>query len=174
MADSLGPIYSGILSMAIIAAIWSTGPTLLLIVSATMTKDLYLVVLRKNATEKQQLKFSYAVIIVAGILGTWLGMNGGSILDNMLGAFQIRSIVGIVLLAALVWPRVNGRAAFWSMLGGGATAALWFFAGDPWGIAPLWPGTLVCLVVLIPMTLTAREKISEGFMKYLEAKEKLV
>ncbi len=174
MADSLGPIYSGILSMAIIAAIWSTGPTLLLIVSATMTKDLYLVALRKNATEKQQLKFSYAVIIVAGILGTWLGMNGGSILDNMLGAFQIRSIVGIVLLAALVWPRVNGRAAFWSMLGGGATAALWFFAGDPWGIAPLWPGTLVCLAVLIPMTLTAREKISEGYMKYLEAKEKLV
>lgn len=173
MADSLGPVYSGILSMAIIAAIWSTGPTLLLIVSATMTKDLYLVALRKNATEKQQLRFSYAVIIVAGIVGTWLGMNGGSILDNMLGAFQIRSIVGIVLLAALVWPRVNGRAAFWSMLGGGMTAALWFFAGNPWGVAPLWPGAMICFAVLIPMTMVAREKISEGYSKYIEAKGKL-
>lgn len=173
MADSLGPVYSGILSMAIIAAIWSTGPTLLLIVSATMTKDLYLVALRKNATEKQQLRFSYAVIIVAGIVGTWLGMNGGSILDNMLGAFQIRSIVGIVLLAALVWPRVNGRAAFWSMLGGGTTAALWFFAGNPWGVAPLWPGAMICFVVLIPMTMVAREKVSEGYSKYMEAQGKL-
>ena len=173
MADSLGPIYSGILSMAIIAAIWSTGPTLLLIVSATMTKDLYLVAIKKNATEKQQLRFSYVIIIIAGILGTWLGMNGGSILDNMLGAFQIRSIVGIVLLAALIWPRVNGQSAFWSMLGGGATAAVWFFAGNPWGIAPLWPGALICFLVLIPTTLVAKEKVSDGYAKYIEARGKL-
>lgn len=173
MADSLGPIYSGILSMAIIAAIWSTGPTLLLIVSATMTKDLYLVAIKKDATEKQQLRFSYVIIIIAGILGTWLGMNGGSILDNMLGAFQIRSIVGIVLLAALIWPRVNGQSAFWSMLGGGATAAVWFFAGNPWGIAPLWPGALICFLVLIPTTLVAKEKVSDGYAKYIEARGKL-
>lgn len=173
MADSLGPIYSGILSMAIIAAIWSTGPTLLLIVSATMTKDLYLVAIKKDATEKQQLRFSYVIIIIAGILGTWLGMNGGSILDNMLGAFQIRSIVGIVLLAALIWLRVNGQSAFWSMLGGGATAAVWFFAGNPWGIAPLWPGALICFLVLIPTTLVAKEKVSDGYAKYIEARGKL-
>lgn len=173
MADSLGHIYSGILSMAIIAAIWSTGPTLLLIVSATMTKDLYLVAIKKDATEKQQLRFSYVIIIIAGILGTWLGMNGGSILDNMLGAFQIRSIVGIVLLAALIWPRVNGQSAFWSMLGGGATAAVWFFAGNPWGIAPLWPGALICFLVLIPTTLVAKEKVSDGYAKYIEARGKL-
>ncbi len=56
----------------------------------------------------------------------------------MLGAFQIRSVVGVVLLAALAWPRVNNRAAFWSMMGGGIVAAGWFFAGNPFGIAPLW------------------------------------
>ena len=41
MVNSLGTIHSGILSMAIIAAIWSTAPTLLVIISATLTKDLY-------------------------------------------------------------------------------------------------------------------------------------
>ncbi len=62
------------------------------------------------------------------------------ILNQMLGAFQIRSVVGVVLLAALAWPRVNSRAAFWSMMGGGIVAAGWFFAGNPFGIAPLWAG----------------------------------
>lgn len=173
MANSLSAVHSGILSMAIIAAIWSTAPTLLLIVSATMTKDLYINIIKPGATERQQMSFSYIVIIVAGILGTWIGQNGSSILDNMLGAFQIRSIVGIVLLAALAWPRVNGTSAFWAMLGGGAVAAVWFFMGNPFGLAPLWPGALVCLVILIPLTLANKEKMSEGYRKYLEGKEEL-
>ncbi len=170
MANSLGTIYSGVLSMAIIAAIWSTGPTLLLVVSATMTKDFYVTKVNPKASEKKQLRFSFFVICIAGVLGTWFGMNAGSILDNMLGAFQIRSIVGIVLLMALVWPRVDERAAFWSMLGGGATAAVWFFVGNPLGIAALWPGSAVCLAILIPLTLMSKPRISEGYKKYSDAK----
>jgi SSS family solute:Na+ symporter len=169
MARSLGPWMSGILSMSIIAAIWSTAPTLLIIISATLTKDFYVTRIKPNASEKQQLYFSFVVIAVTGILGTWMGINARSILNNMLGAFQIRSIVGVVLLVALVWPRVNSRSAFWSMLCGGAVSAFWFFTGSPFGIAPLWPGTFVGIAVLIPLTLMNKEKISEGYQKYLDA-----
>ncbi len=171
MANSLGAVSSGALSMAIIAAIWSTAPTLLIIISATLTKDFYLTKIKPSASERQQLRFSYLVIAVAGIAGTWMGQNAGSILNNMLGAFQIRSIVGIVLLAALAWPRVNARSAFWSMLCGGAVAAVWFFAGSPFSVAPLWPGAAVCLAVLIPLTLANRDKVSDGYAKYSEAKK---
>lgn len=170
MSNVLGPIYSGVLSMAIIAAIWSTGPTLLLVVSATMTKDFYVSSINPKASEKQQLRFSFFVILIAGVLGTWFGMNARSILDNMLGAFQIRSIVGIVLLMALAWPRVSERAAFWSMLGGGVAASIWFFTGNPFGVAALWPGAAVCLIILIPMTLMSKNRISEGYQKYHCAK----
>lgn len=169
MANAIGPVFSGLVSMAILAAIWSTAPALLIVISGTMTKDLYRVIYPK-ATEKMQLRFSYVVIIGAGILGTVLGMNAQSILDQMLGAFQIRSVVGIVLLVALAWPRVDNNAVFWSMLGGGAVAAIWFFAGNPFGIASLWPATAVCLVILIPMTLMNKEKVSPGYQKYMEAK----
>lgn len=169
MARSLGPWMSGVLSMSIIAAIWSTAPTLLIIISATMTKDFYVTRIKPDANEKQQLYFSFAVITIMGIIGTWMGINARSILNNMLGAFQIRSIVGVVLLVALAWPRVNARSAFWSMLCGGGVSAFWFFAGSPFGIAPLWPGTAVGLIVLIPLTLMNKEKISEGYQKYLDA-----
>lgn len=173
MANSLGPVFGGLVSMAIIAAIWSTAPSLLMVVSGTFTKDFYRAVINPKATEKQQLRFSYVVIVIAGILGTWLGMGASSILNQMLGAFQIRSVVGIVLLAALAWPRVNSSAAFWSMLGGGVVAAVWFFAGNPFGVAPLWPATLVCLLILVPITLVSKEKVSEGYKKYVEAQKEL-
>ena len=74
----------------------------------------------------------------------------------MLGAFQIRSIAGIVLLAALLWRRVNGVSAFWSLLSGGVTAAVWFFLKSPLGIAPLWAGALVCIAILIPVSLCSK------------------
>ena len=170
MATSMGDLYSGILSMAIIAAIWSTAPTLLLVVAGTATKDFYVPFIRKgSATEKEQLRVSYVVIAVVGILGTWLGMHMGSILDNMLGAFQIRSVVGVVLIAALAWPRVTADAAFWSMLGGGMVSAFWFFSGKPFGIAPLWPGTAVCLAILIPLTLRSKKTKSSGYILYQDA-----
>lgn len=173
MANSLGPAFGGLVSMAIIAAIWSTAPSLLMVISGTFTKDFYRVLINPKASEKQQLHFSYAIIIIAGFLGTWLGMGATSILNQMLGAFQIRSVVGIVLLAALAWPRVNGKAAFWSMMGGGIVAAGWFFAGNPFDIAPLWPAVAVCLIILIPITLSSKEKISEGYRKYMAAQAAL-
>lgn len=113
MSNSIGPVCGGLIAMAIIAAIWSTAPTLLLIISGTVTKDFYVNVIDPGASEKKQLRFSSVVVILAAVVGTLLGTSG-SILDTMLGAFQIRSIVGIVLLVAIMWPRVDEKAAFWS------------------------------------------------------------
>ena len=169
MANSMGSVYGGLVSMAIIAAIWSTAPALLLIISTTITRDLYKSFLRPESTDKQQVRFSKVLVVFVGIIGTLLGMNAGSILGQMLGAFQIRSIAGIVLTCAIFWPRVNSNAAFWSMLCGGVVAAVWQFGGKPFGIAPLWPAAAVCLIVLIPMTLHSKEEKSPGHLIYKAA-----
>ncbi len=173
MANYLGTGYAGLVSMAIIAAIWSTAPTLLLIVCTTVTRDLYKGYIRPQATDREQLRFSKIMAVVIGVAGTFIGMNASSILNQMLGAFQIRSIVGIVLAISLFWPRVNSRSGFWSMLAGGVVAAVWQFSGKPFGIAPLWPAAVVCLLILIPMTLMSREKVSQGYRLYSEAVEAL-
>lgn len=111
MSSGQGEVFGGIIAMSIIAAILSTAPGLLIVVAATLTKDLYLTVIRPKASEKQQLKFTMFVIFAAGVIGTQIGIGKEAILDNMLGAFQIRSIAGIVLLTALAWPRVDERSA---------------------------------------------------------------
>lgn len=174
MANSMGSIYGGLVSMAIVAAIWSTAPALLLIVTTTATRDLYKEYIRPNATEVQQMRFSKLLAVVVGIGGTFLGMNASSILDQMLGAFQIRSVAGIVLVIAIFWPRVHANAAFWSMLFGGAVAAIWQFTGQPFGIAPLWPATAVCLVILIPLTLASRQAVSPGHQLYQNMRRDMV
>ena len=56
-----------------------------------------------------------------------------------------------------------------SMLGGGVVAMAWFFGGKPFDIEPLWPAAIVCLVILIPMTLMSKEKVSPGYLRYQEA-----
>jgi SSS family solute:Na+ symporter len=91
----------------------------------------------------------------------------------MLGAFQIRSVVGIVLVAALFWPRVTGNAAFYSMLVGGIVAAAWHFLGNPLGLQPLWPAAAACLAILVPTTLATGGRMSDGYRMYAECAAKL-
>ena len=166
MAEYCGPAFSTVISLAVLAAIWSSGPALLLIVGGCVTKDLYVPFINKNATEKQQVWCTRIAVLVAGVVATALGMNAKSILNQLMGAFQIRSVVGIVLVAALFWKRVTEKAAFWSMLGGGAVACIWFFGGKPFGIEPLWPGAIVCLVVLFVLTLMSKDAVSPGYQRY--------
>jgi SSS family solute:Na+ symporter len=167
MANFLGSGYGGIISTAIIAAIYSPG--LLLIICTVLTKDLFKGYVAPHATEKQQLLFTKVLVVAVGVISTIVGLHADSILDQMLGAFQIRSVVGIVLAVSLFWPRVSKDAAFWSMLGGGAVAVVWQFSGRPFGISTLWPAAAVCLMILIPMTLFGKEKISPGYRMYKEA-----
>lgn len=168
MAHQLGSVYSGVASMAIIAAIWSTAPVLMMITSTTFTRDFYKKI-KPDATDKQELFVSRISIVVIGIVGTMLGLSADSFLDQMYGAFQIRSIVAITLLVALFWPRVSTTAAFWSMLVGGATAAVWFFAGNPMGVSCFWPGAAVCLLILVVLTLMSKEKVTPGYKLYKES-----
>lgn len=169
MANFTGPWIGGIAAMAIIAAIFSTAPALLLIVSTTLTRDLYKGIIKPEATEADQMKFSRIAILILGIICTFLGMKATSILGQMLGAFQIRSVAAVVLAAALLWPRVNATAAFWASVAGGTLAAVWHFAGSPFGIAPLWPSCALGLALLVILTLMAKEPVSEGYKKYQAA-----
>jgi len=157
MANHLGPIFGGIISIACLAAIMDSSG-LLLIVTTTITRDFYKHLLFPKATDRQQLVFSKIAAIVVGVTATWFGMNASSILGQVLGAFQIRSIAGIVLLAKIIWPSVSKDAAFYSMFMGGLIAMVWHFAGNPFGTQPLWPGAAVCLTILIPMTLFGKNK----------------
>lgn len=172
MSNAQGEVVAGVVSMAIAAAIWSSAPAALLFCANTLVQDFFSVV-KKDATDRQKVIFSKVCIVVLGVVATWLGLNAASILGQLYAAFQIRSVVGVVLLIAMVWPRVTSTAAFWSMLGGGALAAIWHFAGNPLSIEPLWPACCFTIVVLVVITLTSKERVSPGYKRYEKAMKAL-
>ncbi len=172
MANVQGDVVSGVVSMAIAAAIWSSAPAALLFCANTLTQDFFAVV-KPGVSDRSKTFFSKGCIVVLGVVSTWLGLNAESILGQLYAAFQIRSVVTITLLVAMIWPRVSSTAAFWSMLGGGVVAAVWHFAGHPFGMEPLWPACIVTFVVLVLLTLVSKQKVSPGYKRYLAAKETL-
>lgn len=168
MANYFGPFYGGLAAMVAVAACFSTGPAFLLQICTTLTRDFYKAIINKEADDKSQLFFSKVAALVAGIVFIFMGLQYSSILTQVLGAFQIRSVVGVVLMVAVIWPRVSPDAAFWSMMIGGVVAAFWHFSDSPFGIAPLWPATAVTLLILIPVSLMSKEKVSAGYQLYQE------
>lgn len=168
VADNFGPFVGGLASMAIIAAVFSTAPAFLLTLSTTLTRDFYVTIVNKNATEQQQLRFSKLAIVGIALVATFLGTKATSILSQVSGAFQIRSVAGLVLIISCYWKKVDKRAAFWSILCGGIVAAVWHFAGQPFGIAPFWTGNGVGLVILIILTMMNGYTESPDFANYRE------
>lgn len=166
VADTFGPAVGALASMAIIAAVFSTAPAFLLTLSTTLTRDFYITLIKKDATDKQQLNFSKWAIFGIGIVATFLGIYASNILTQVNGAFQIRAVAGLVLIIGAYWKKVDRNSAFWSMLIGGIVAAVWHFAGQPFGIVPFWPGCGVGLVLLIVLTLCNGQKISDDYARY--------
>lgn len=62
---------------------------------------------RPQASEKEQIRFSKGSIVVMALVATGFGLTTSSILTQILGAFQIRSVAGVVLIIALVWKQVS-------------------------------------------------------------------
>ena len=166
VADTFGPAVGALASMAIIAAVFSTAPAFLLTISTTLTRDLYVALINKDATDKQQLRFSKIALVVFGLIATFLGIYARSILSQVNGAFQIRAVAGMVLIIGAYWKKVDKKSAFWAMLVGGLVAAVWHFAGQPFGIVPFWPGCGTGLIVLVVLTLCNGKKVSDDYALY--------
>jgi len=171
VANKLGPVYAAMASMGILAAILSTAPALLLISTTMLTQDMVRVI-KPGISEKEEMKWARIFTISLGLVATYFGMQSTSILAQMAGAFQIRAVAGVVLLAAIFWPRVDSRAAFWSMLFGGTVAAVWHFAGNPY-CTSLYPSLAVGIPILVILTLMAKKPVADGHEKYVLALKEL-
>lgn len=172
MSASVSPVIGGLAVVAVLAAIFSTAPAFLLIVTTTFIQDMYLSFIRPQATEKDTLFVSKIFTIVVGVLAVYMATRVTSIFNQTMQISQIRAVAAIVLLVSLFWPRVDSRAAFWSILCGGAVAVIWYFMENPpLTSEPLIPSVAVGLLTLCILTLSSKEKVSEGYKVYAQLKE---
>ena len=111
---------SGLLGLglaSILAIIMSTVDTGILVGSATITKDFYLVK-NPNASNTQILKVGRLSSLLFGIGGLLLAYFINDIVILGVVSVQILLIFAPALLGGLVWNINNKQAAFWSILFG--------------------------------------------------------
>lgn len=172
MSATVSPIIGGLAIVAVLAAIFSTAPAFLLIVTSTFTEDFYVAHLKPNATEKETMLVSKAFTVVVGVIAVYLSTRVSSIFNETMQIAQIRAVAAIVLLVSLAWPRVNARAGFWSILSGGVVAIVWYLLDNPpITPEPLIPSLIVGILVLVVLTLMSKEKVSSGYQTYMQLKE---
>ena len=94
------------------------------------------------------LKFGAKTIYAIGFISVAMAVMQQAVPGNVLGLADDK------LLSAIL---------------GGALAAVWSIAGQPFGINPLWPACGLTLVSLFAISLASKSRVSESHLRYEEA-----
>jgi len=145
MAEVLPSGLLGLGLASVLAIIMSTVDTGIMIGSATITKDFYLV-RRPDASEKDILKVGRISALLFGLGGLAIAYFVQDIIVLAIISVQVLLVFAPTLLGGLVWNVKNETAAFWSvLLGFIVTIAVLPFDANKAFI----PGLIVSVIVYI-------------------------
>lgn len=171
MTNSVSPYLSGLAVMAVFAAIFSTGPYFLIEISKLVVKELLIPIGDKRnvkMSERTTLNVSRAVIVAALVIAAAISGTNVSLLNSLMSASQIKAIAVVLLIFGLYWKRTSNNAGFIGLLSGGTIATIWYFAGNPLGVQPLWPGLILSVAIIVVGSLIecAGSKVSQDYLAY--------
>lgn len=164
LSANLGPAFSVISSIAVLAAIMSSAPAYLIYFSTGMTRE---VVARffPESTEKHSKLYSTAFILILALIGPFFAQKAISILNFLFIVFEIMSVGGFVLVIGYYWKRVSAKAAFLSIVISSVITLAWVILGNPFGIAPSWLVVILTPLLLVIFTLCEKKPVDEGYLK---------
>ena len=123
------PLVSGFLLAAILAAIMSTISSQLLVVSSSLTKDIYKLFLDKEAPESRQVLVGRISVILVAVVSILLASDpDSSVLTLVSHAWAgFGAAVGPLVIFSLTWRRMNRNGAVAGMVVGALTVILWVY-----------------------------------------------
>ena len=169
------PLVSGFLLAAILAAIMSTISSQLLVVSSSLTRDVYQLFLDKTASEERQVLVGRISVVVVAVVAILLaGDKENSVLDMVSHAWAgFGASFGPLVLLGLMWKRMNWQGALAGMVVGALTVIVWVYGGFTIGGEPankviysIMPGfvfSVIATVVVSLMTPAPSQKIYDEF-----------
>ncbi|MCU7797986.1 MAG: sodium/proline symporter PutP, partial [Candidatus Thiodiazotropha sp. (ex Myrtea spinifera)] len=152
------PLIAGICLAAILAAVMSTADSQLLVSSSAFTGDIYRVLFRKAASERELVLVGrLAVLTIAGV-AFLLAMNPeNKVLDLVAYAWAgFGAAFGPAVLLSLYWRGMNRWGALAGILLGGITVVIWKpLEGGLFDLYEIVPGfTASLLAILLVSRLT--------------------
>lgn len=123
------PLVSGFLLAAILAAIMSTISSQLLVVSSSLTKDVYKLFLDREVPEARQVLVGRISVIVVAVVAILLASNPeSSVLNLVSNAWAgFGAAFGPLVIFSLTWRGMNRNGAVAGMVVGALTVILWVY-----------------------------------------------
>ena len=125
------PLVSGFLLAAILAAIMSTISSQLLVVSSSLTRDVYKLFFDREASESRQVMVGRISVVLVAVVAIFLASDpDSSVLSLVSNAWAgFGAAFGPLVLISLMWKRMNRNGALAGMIVGALTVIIWIYGG---------------------------------------------
>ncbi len=180
--DVFPAFIAGLLLAAIIAASMSTADSQLLVAASSFASDLYKPIIRKNATNKEMLWVSRAIVIVIAVIAFFIASSKGkaaqAIMDLVSNAWGIfGAAFGPAVLLSLFWKRFTYKGAVAGIIVGALVDMLWLWLPVSGGLAltaitgiyEIIPGFVIGGIAAIIVTLIDKAPSREVELIYEKA-----
>ena len=169
------PLISGFLMAAILAAIMSTISSQLLVVSSSLTKDVYKLFFDRDAPEARQVLVGRISVVVVAIVAILLASDpDSSVLNLVSNAWAgFGAAFGPLVIFSLTWRHMNRNGAVAGMVVGALTVILWIYgpfqidgmALNSWlyAIVPGFILSTIAIFVVSIMTGGPRESVAAKY-----------
>ncbi|WP_338471603.1 sodium/proline symporter PutP [Niallia sp. XMNu-256] len=153
------PLIAGFLLAAVLAAIMSTISSQLIVTSSALIEDLYKVLFRKNATDREYVFLGRMAVLLVAIVAFILALNPDStILDLVAYAWAgFGGAFGPVILLSLFWRKMTNWGALAGMISGAVTVIVWANLTEsgyiPFSLYEIVPGFVVNLLFSVVVSL---------------------
>ena len=178
------PLIIGLLLVStMMAIIVSTADSFLLIPATNLTRDVYQRYVNINASEKQILFISRALVLVLGLIAYLLVSQFKTLLNAAFTAYNIYGAsLTPALLAAFLWKRATKEGAVASIITGASVTIVWTYFLPSWeGFSKMhpflqeltYPAAGLSVIVLIVVSLVTPAPSKEVYGQFFNDSETL-
>ncbi|MBQ0140482.1 MAG: sodium/pantothenate symporter [Kurthia sp.] len=160
----LPPVVAGIVLAAPMAAIMSTVNALLMMVSSTIVKDIYLHYIKPEANDDHVRKTSFLVTTIVGVLVVFMSFNPPEIIVwlNMFAFGGLESVFLWPIVLGLYWKKANKFGAIAGMIVGLVMyVSITQFSPNIYGVNSVTFPILGSLIAFVIVSFATHRKIKE-------------
>jgi Na+/pantothenate symporter len=153
--EVLSPWGAAVLLAGVVAAGMSTFAGVLIIVSSSLVRDIFKNGLGRRMTGEQEVFANRIVSAAVGLISLAIALKPPALILVLTGfAWAVIASTNLwPLLFGIYGTRASRLAAFVSMVAGAATALVWTWAKQPFGIHGFIAGSIVGLVVIVVLSI---------------------
>lgn len=162
------PLVAGFVLAAVLAAIMSTVSSQLIVTSSALIEDLYKVVVKKNASDKELVFLGRMAVLIVALIATALAFKQNNTILNLVAYAWagFGASFGPIVLLSLYWKKLTKWGALFGMIVGALTVIIWKntdLAKTMYEIVPGFAFNLIVAVLVSLFTYTKNDSIEKDF-----------